>query len=193
MKQNFSEIVIEGRFMLVKGFLLGFLSQKNPNGRYFFHRKSGIRRETFKDMLKQFFELDNYAHFCLESDLVDSFVQATELYTKVTGNEIKSVKPVHSANFNFSFEVFSEKSAQQAKEIIENMPEGVKLVDYAPYEDKDEEGRGTEAYAPLHEYTMRAKGRIEGDFAGVMDVYLKIKRSELSENIICSDVKLELE
>jgi len=193
MKQNFSEIVIEGRFMLVKGFLLGFLSQKNPDGRYFFHRKSGIRRETFKEMLKDFFELDTYAHFCLQSDLVDSFVKACDLYTKVTGNKIKSVKAIRSAGFTFAFEVYNKKIAAEAKELVENLPEGVKLSEYTPYEVTDSEGKGTEAYAPLHEYSFQARGTIEGDFSGVMEVYLKIKRSELAENIMCSEVKLELE
>ncbi|MBD3223891.1 MAG: hypothetical protein GF313_04130, partial [Caldithrix sp.] len=65
MSRKFSELVIEGPFMLVKGFLVGFLAVKNPEGRYFFHRKAGIRRETFKEFLKDFFELDNYVHLCL--------------------------------------------------------------------------------------------------------------------------------
>ncbi len=192
MKTTFSEIVIEGRFMLVKGFLLGFLSVKNPEGKYFFHRKAGIRRETFKDLLKEFFELDNYVHLCLEDNLVKPFVEASKLYTKITGNEVKSIRPITSARFSFAFEVFNREAAAEIKNVIEHLPEGVKLTDFFPYEEKDAEGKGTEAYAPLHEYVYRAKGVLEGDFSGVMDVYLNLKRSKYSESIICSDVKLEL-
>jgi len=92
MSAKFSEIVIEGSFMLVKGFILGFLSSRESTDRYFFHRKVGIRRETFREMLKEFFELDNYAHVCLDNSLVDEFKEASKLFTSVTGNEIKSIK-----------------------------------------------------------------------------------------------------
>ncbi len=193
MSKKYSEIVIEGNFMLAKGFLLGFLSQTQPDSKYFLHRKSGIRRTTFSEMLKEFFELDNYVHFCLEESLVEPFKKATALYTKVTGNKIKSIKPVKSASFSFAYEFFSKEYAEVANHMLANLPEGVTLEDYFPYEEKDEEGKGVEAYAPLHSYTMRAKGRLTGDFEGVMDLYLQIKKSNLSESIMCSDVELELE
>ena len=192
MQTTFSEIVVEGRFMLVKGFLLGFLSVKNPEGKYFFHRKAGIRRETFKDFLKEFFELDNYVHLCLEDNLVKPFVDASKLYTKITGNAIKSIRPIKSANFTFAFEVFNQDAAKDLKNIIENIPEGVELTNFFPYEEQVSEGKGTEAYAPLHEYVYRAKGMLSGDFASIMDIYLNLKRSKYSESIICSDVKIEL-
>ncbi len=193
MSQKYSEIVIEGNFMLAKGFLLGFLSQTKPDAKYFLHRKSGIRRITFSEMLKEFFELDNFVHFCLEDSLVDSFKKATELYTKVTGNKIKSVKPIKSATFSFAYEFYSKEYAEVANHMLANLPEGVTLEDYFPYEEKDAEGEGVEAYAPLHSYTMRAKGRLTGDFEGIMDLYLQIKKSNLSESIMCSEVTLKLD
>ena len=45
-------------------------------------------------------------------------------------------------------------------------------------------------YAPLHEFTSRGKGIVEGEFGGVIELFLKIKRSDLSESIICSDIDL---
>ncbi len=193
MSNKYSEIVIEGNFMLAKGFLLGFLSQTKPESKYFLHRKSGIRRSTFSEMLKEFFELDNYVHFCLEDSLVESFKKAAELYTKVTDNKIKSVKPVKSASFTFAYEFYNKEYAEVANHMLANLPEGVTLEDYFPYEEKDEEGEGVEAYAPLHSYTMRAKGRLNGDFEGIMDLYLQIKKSNLSESIMCSEVELKLD
>lgn len=193
MSKKYSEIVIEGGFMLVKGFLLGFLSRAKPNSQYFFHRKSGIRRETFKELLKEFFELDNHVHVCIENELVADFTEATNLYSDITCNKIKSQKTISSASFSFAYEFFKEDLAQKAKEIITNLPEGVKLTNYFPFEEKDEEGSGVESYAPLHQFTSRAKGKLTGDFEGIMDVYLNIKKSALSESIICSEVNLEFE
>ncbi len=193
MRQKFVEIVLEGRFMMVKGFLLGFLSCTKPDGKYFFHRKSNIRRDTFKEMLKEFFELDNYAHFCLQADLVDNFKKSTKLFTKVTGNKIKSIRTISSANFTFALEVYSEQFGKEAKQLFEVLPPDVNIIDYEPVEKRDKEGKGTEAYAPLHEYVFRAKGKVEGDFGGVMDLYLNIKRSDFSEFVICSEIQLTLE
>lgn len=192
MGKKFSEIVIEGPFMLVKGFLLGFLSCKKPDGKYFFHRKANIRRETLKEFVKELFELENYVHLCLEDDLIEPFKQSLELYTKVTGYGIKSVKAIKGAQFSFAAELFEKDLAGNFKQIIENLPEGVQLKNYHPSEEIEKEAKGIESYAPLHEYVFRAKGEVEGDFEGVIDTYMQIKRSDLSEFVICSDIKLNV-
>lgn len=190
---KYSEVVIQGPFMLVKGFLLGFLSQTKADSKYFFHRKAGIRRETFKELLKELFELEDHVHVCLESALVEPFSKALELYTKITGNEIKSVKPVSGGWFNFSFEVYNKEIAADIRAIFETLPDGVSLEDYFPTEEQDVSASGAEGYAPLHEYVFRARGKVKGDFEGVMDLFLKIKRGELSDAIVCSEVHLEFE
>lgn len=193
MGKKYSEIIIEGSFMLAKGFLLGFLSTSQDHGKYFFHRKSGIRRETFRELLKDFFELDNHVHVCLEQPLVDKFKKASSLYTEITGNKIVSEKPIKSASFHFSYEFFNQDLAKQAKDILNKLPEGVSLTDYFPFEEHAEEGHGVESYAPLHEFTTRARGKLSGDFEGIMTLYLNIKKSNLSESIICDEVLLNFE
>jgi hypothetical protein len=191
MNQSFYEVVLEGNFMLVRGFVIGFLSAIKPNGLFFFHRKAGIRRETLKEFLREFFELENHVHFCLESDLIDDFKKAAEYYEKLTGMKIQSIKEIKNAHFSFTYEFFNEELAQKAKDILTNLPEGLVIKDYMPFENKDDEGIGMEGgYAPLHEFTSRGKGIIEGKFGSVIELFLKIKRSDLSESIICSDVDL---
>lgn len=191
MNQAFYEIVLEGTFMLVRGFVVGFLSAAKPNGLYFFHRKSGIRRETLKEFLREFFELENYTHFCIEADLIDDFKKAVEYYEKQTGMKMKSIKPIKGARFSFAYEFFNEKLAEKAKDLFSNLPDGLEVKNYIPLESKNEEGKGIEGgYAPLHEYTARGKGIIEGEFGGVIELFLKIKRSDLSESITCGDVEL---
>jgi hypothetical protein len=191
MKQSFYEIVLEGNFMLVRGFVVGFLSAIKPGGLYFFHRKAGIRRETLKEFLRDFFEMENHVHFCLEADLIDDFKKAAKYYEKQTGMKIQSVKKIKGARFSFAYEFYNEKLAKKAKDLLSNLPGGLAIKNYAPFENKDNSGKGMEGgYAPLHEFTSRGKGEIEGDFGGVIELFLNIKRSDLSESIICSDVDL---
>ncbi|NOX90756.1 MAG: hypothetical protein GXO77_17280 [Calditrichaeota bacterium] len=192
MGKSFSEIVIEGPFMLIKGFLLGFLACRKPDATYFFHRKTNIRRETLKEFVKEFFELENYVHLCLEDELIEPFKEAVSLYNKVTGYEIKSIKSIKSAEFSFAAEIFEKDYATQFKEMLNNLPEGVKLIDYFPNELVEKDAKGLESYAPLHDYIFRAKGIVSGDFEGVVDLYMKIKRSELNDFVICSEIKLKM-
>ena len=71
VKTTFSELVIEGAFALVKGFLMGFLCTYPELPRYFLHRKIGIRRHTLRDFLSELFEFENLVHLCLEDSVVE--------------------------------------------------------------------------------------------------------------------------
>ena len=191
MNQSFFEVVLEGNFMLVRGFVIGFLSAIKPNGLFFFHRKAGIRRETLKEFLRDFFEMDNYVHFCLEADLIERFKSAAEYYEQETDMKIHSIKLIKSARFSFAYEFFNEELTKKTKEILSHLPDGLAIKNYNPSVTKDEEGKGMEGgYAPLHEFSARGKGVVEGEFGAVIELFLKIKRSDLSESIICSDVDL---
>ncbi len=54
MNQSFYEIVLEGNFMMVRGFIIGFMAATKQDGLYFFHRNTGIRRETLKSLYENF-------------------------------------------------------------------------------------------------------------------------------------------
>lgn len=190
MATTFSELVIEGPFMMVKGFLLGFLGCRKPEGKYFFHRKNNIRRDTLREFLKELFELENYVHVCLEDELIEPFQKAIKLYTQKTGYKIKSVKPIKGAEFSFAAEIFDRKMAEEFKNIIKHLPAGVKLDYYFPVEQTDEDAKGIEAYAPLHEYAFRAKGTITGDFGGLIEIFNKIKQSPLGDFVMLSQIRL---
>ena len=109
MAKGFSELVIEGPFGLVKGFLMGFIYGSGKEYNYFFHRKEGIRRETFKEILKELFEYENYVHVCLENEAVAKFSEAIDYAHEKIGLSVKS------AYFSFSYELFNEELSGLAK------------------------------------------------------------------------------
>jgi hypothetical protein len=43
------------------------------------------------------------------------------------------------------------------------------------------EGKGIDAYAPLHDYELNGKGRISGAVKGVFDLYYRLGRFEVVE------------
>ena len=107
MVHNFSEIVIKGPFFLVKGFLMGYLYASSKKFEYFFHRKTGIRRETLKDLIKEYFEFESNVHLCMENNVVPKFLSAIENSYEKIGLSVESVKTIQSACFSFSYEIFN--------------------------------------------------------------------------------------
>ena len=193
MQKSFSELVIEGQFVLVKGFIMGFLHGSDQEFDYFFHRKHGIRRETFKEFIKELFEFESHVHVCLDNNIIPKFLKAIEKSEEKIGLEIKSVKAINSANFTFSFEIFNKELADDIKIVFENSPAGVKVMDYKPIEEVANDAVGVEGYAPVHSFVARGNGTAEGNFHDIMELYLNIKRSKGSESIMCSEINLELE
>lgn len=193
MHKSFSEIVIEGQFILVKGFIMGFLHGSNQEFDYFFHRKHGIRRETFKEVIKELFEFDSHVHLCLDNNIIPKFLKAIEKSHEKIGLEIKSVRAIKSANFSFSYEIFNEELANKVKELFENSPAGISMIDYQPTVEKSDDAVGVEGYAPVHDFVARGNGKAEGNFYDVMELYLNVKRSKGSESIMCSEINLDLE
>lgn len=193
MQKSFSELVIEGPFVLVKGFIMGFLYGSDIEFDYFFHRKHGIRRETFREFIKELFEFDSYVHLCLENNVVPKFIKAIEKSHDKIGLAVKSLRAIRSASFSFSYEIFNEDLAKETKALFENSPAGVQVTDYKPIEEISDDAIGVEAYAPVHSFITRGSGKARGNFHDIMELYLNIKRSKASESIMCSEIKLDLE
>ena len=189
MAVTYVELVIKAPFILVKGLLLGFLHGREEPFDYFFHRKAGIRRETIAEAVREIFEIDNYTCVCLPRDVSEEFKVILNKSHNLTGAKIKSEKVIRRAEFTFGFEVFSPRCAEGCKRIFSDLPSDVTLSGYTPSE-KKEEGAKLTFYAPAHEYSYRGRGKVEGEFEGAMKLYLKIKRSRLCENILCSDMTL---
>ncbi len=52
---------------------------------------------------------------------------------------------------------------------------------YEPKEKRNPEAKGVEAYAPLHHYEIRAKGRISGPIREVIAFYGQVEHNKLVE------------
>lgn len=193
MHKSFSELVVKGQFVLVKGFLMGFLHGSDHEFDYFFHRKYGIRRETFKEFIKEIFEFDTHVHVCLENNVVPKFLKAIQQSNEKIGLEVKSVRAISSANFTFSFEIFNEELAKEAEELFKNLPADVQISGYNPIEEINKDAAGIEGYTPVHEFSARGNGTAKGNFHDIMELFLSIKRSKASESVMCSEINLELE
>jgi hypothetical protein len=194
MTKDYRELVVAGSFALVKGFLLGFRCGSGREFSYFFHHKSGIRRDTLTELVKDVLELDNYVHLCLEEDVVESFKEAVAKAGPVVGIEVRKERRIKEARFDFSFRINNRRAADKIKETLNNLPQGVKIEGYEPQEltHKNEE-KATAGYAPIHAYDFKGSGVVRGDFGGIMELFLKIKRMPESELMLMGDIVLNFE
>ena len=194
MQKKFTELVVSGSFDLVKGFILGFRCGSGMEFDYFFHHKSGIRRETIAEMVKELLELENYIHLCLENDFVERFKEAAAKVKPLIGLEVKKERRIKEARFNFSFSISNREAAQRVRETLANPPAGVHIEGYQPQEESHPEiENGSAGYAPLHPYLLKGQGTVTGEFGGVMELFLKSKRMPESELMLLDNITLTFE
>ena len=193
MQAVYRELVISGSFALVKGFLLGFKCGSASDFIFFFHRKSGIRRDTLAELVKEVLDLDNYVHLCLEDGVVPKFKEAIEKAAPLVGLKIIKERLIKQGRFDFSFAINNREAAEKVKEVLAGLPEGVELVDYEPIEEIHDDSAAVGGYAPQHPYQLRGCGTIRGQFGGVIDLFLRAKRMPEGELMLLSELVLGFE
>ena len=192
MEKTFSEVVIEGPFILVKVFLIGFRTATDPFT-YFFHRKAGIRRETLRDVMVELFELENLVHVCVEDRVVGPLREAVADASQKIGIRLHSVRHIVSAEFRFSFETYNEKIADECSFLTGVLPDGVGRRDYESYGAASEDDGVRISLATLaYPFVSGARGVLYGDFESIIELYLRGKRSSVSEHIMTGEVLLTL-
>ena len=98
------------------------------------------------------------------------------------GMKLISSREIREASFNFSIQTFSREVGGKLDLILRQIPPDVRIEPpYAPEEKLEAEGQGVEAYAPLHEYEFKARGKISGDCEGVCHCYERLRRHEVAE------------
>lgn len=95
---------------------------------------------------------------------------------------IHSVREVVGASFDFEYKTFSEEHGNELKKTFGDLPlELVMDPGYEPKEILNPDAKGVEAYAPLHHYEIKARGRINGPIRQVMDFYGLVEHNKLIE------------
>ena len=186
------ELVIEGHEDFVKGFVRGIVAGSKSNARVLFNNEHNISRTTFKEKIKEFFvTLKAHTHLIVDET-------TASLIEDILGNEgekfdlkIISKLSVVSATFKFKYKAYAENYGTMLKGIFENLPETVSVSDdYAPKEEIHPESIGAEAYAPEHDYIIRAKGTVRGNLDELLELYAKCRKEPL---LSIENIELELE
>jgi hypothetical protein len=166
MAKQYSEVVFEGHYSNIRGFIEGFIAGSGKELSFFFSEQAGVKSETMSEVLKEWISLSNKIHHVvMESELFEKIKKSLERLTdsdSLNKGSIKSAKAIKTASFRFKFSTYGRKYGEDIKKLLEKLPGGLSLKDYSPVEKIDKDAKGVELYSPAHEYTFEGTGVIAG-------------------------------
>lgn len=190
MNKEYCEVVIEGESLdLVRGFVVGFLEGKEIQGEAIFGEDHHVENESrFGQMLRLIGVRGNRFHLIIGAGFFTLLQGALERRNGELALKIISKKNIKQASFGFHFRAYTRELGTELKGLFENPPEGLQVKDYKPKETVLPEGKGVEAYAPLHEYEIKAAGTMYGPVKDAIEFY---GRAEHYDMVELEDIKLE--
>jgi len=166
MAKQYSEVVFEGHYSNIRGFIEGFIAGSGKELSFFFSEQAGVKAETMSEVLKEWISLSNKIHHVvMESELFEKIKKSLERLTdsdSLNKGSIKSAKAIKTASFRFKFSTYGRKYGEDIKKLLEKLPGGLSLKEYSPVEKIDKDAKGVELYSPAHEYTFEGTGVIAG-------------------------------
>ena len=178
MPKKWYEIVIEGSFDLIKGFIIGFFEGRKISGAIIFEREHHVKREgEIEHLLRVIRMEEDRVHMIMVKRTFRILDQALNKRKYEIPLRVVSEKEIVRAHFNFTYAAYAKRFGNELKELFSNLPEGVLLEGYEPTEIERETKDSTAGYAPLHKYEIKAKGRVTGPAKGVIDFYDRLEHN----------------
>ena len=172
------ELVVEGNEFLVQGFVKGLFVSGPSYAWPVFNSEFGIKAERFSSVLKEWVGLaEHLSHFVIAAEALD-LVRDALRNPRCPGLELRTIRPVLGASFDFTFAMYNAELAQQARAIFEKVPDGVTVADYEVTELLSEADKGVELYTAAHDYEMKGSGSVSGPFRATLYVHEQARRVE---------------
>jgi hypothetical protein len=183
MNGHYYEVVCEGHHDFIKGFIRGLIAGRGIRGEAYFGDDLEIDDNNALTILARLAGMrGEHTVVIAEVQVYDMLMEIVASQGRVAGLRIVSVRRVKEAFFTFSIHTFSREIGKELDRILAEASSVLRIVPpYAPREQEIPEGRGVEAYAPLHDYEFKAQGRISGEGAELFQCYEKLKRYEVVE------------
>lgn len=183
MNKKYNEVVFEGSFELMKGFVLGFLEGKGIQGEAIFEAEHHIENESkFGQLLRFIGAKGDRTNLIVGAGLHDLIRQAIENRNLKNDLKIVSVREITEAYFEFSYHAYSRKLGEELKTLFGSLPPGLRIEKASCLKETvNPDAKGIEAYAPLHEYEIEASGEIHGPVKEVIDLYGEAEHKDMVE------------
>jgi len=189
MNREYCEMEIEGSLDRIRGFVVGFLEGQGIQGEAIFGEDHRVGHESrFGQMMRLIGVKGNRFHLIIGAGFLKLFKEALEKRKEELGLKITWERKISQASFGFRYRAYTRELGEELMALFGDLAEGLQVRDYVPRETFSPEGKGMEAYAPLHEYEIKATGTIYGPAKEVIDFY---GRAEHHDMVELGDIKLE--
>lgn len=175
-------MVIEGPRGWDAGFIRGFLKGRDLHVPVFQAEEEGFQCEPLMEKVAQMMRSPREVLHLLVPEEAVGLVREAAKEGLETGEGIDVLRErvLAGARFRFWAEVFSPEHGERIRGLFRDLPEGVRTDPATTWtERKDPSGKGTELYAPVHDYELHGHGVVEGDFEPVLDLYRTCRGEEL--------------
>ena len=175
---KYYELAIEGPACEVKGFCRGVRAACDENAPLIFSTDEGIERYGLADLIKRFIHAENMvSHVITTEGFKDTLTRALARDNRYN---TQGVAEIASASFEFSFEVYARTYANRIRRLISKHEHAT--VEIAKLtEEEHPEAKGTEAYAPEHDFEFKGEGKVYGSFEDVYAAFADFKAEPLIE------------
>jgi len=172
MSKKYYEVVFEGNLDIICGMLEGFMLASGAKWEWYSSKDSNVETETFTDIIKEWASMKTRLHHIIMEEefhvKLQKAVADREDLKFIKAKYTKSAKEIKNASFFFEAKAYAKKYGEEIKSILSNPPDGVTIKDYKPVETIDKDAKGTELYAPTHDYTFTAEGLAVGEFGNLL-------------------------
>jgi len=190
MIKEYCEVIIEGPLDIIKCFVLGYIEGSGIQGEAIFGEEHHVENESkFGQLMRLLDVRGEQVHLIVGAGIYDLLKKAIDRHIDELDVKVLSVREITDAHFDFSYKAFHRELGEKLKEKFKNLPEGLNMeAGYNPEEQIHPEAKGLKAYAPLHEYGLKAEGKIHGPIKTVVDFYGDVEHNSMVE---LGDIKLE--
>lgn len=184
MAVKYYDFFVKGNTEAVVTFIDGFMRGKGVKSGYIFTKDLPFRTHIIKEFIKFHGDI---VHLICRGSLRSAIRSAIRQGGDMHEFELVESRSLERAFFEFKFTTANRKSAGTIKRLLGSVSGGARVVDCEPEETVNPGAKGTEGYAPLHEYQFSGSGVVEGGVEAVLKFWHKFSSNDF---VVCEEIDL---
>lgn len=182
-------IEVEGSRKPLQAFVAGFCLGRGERQAVLLGSDCGLAPSSLPERVRELFTAGSHEVLLAPDPLAAELREALLAAGARVGLEVLRYALVLGARLAFSAETASTDLAAEIKrELLSSLPPQVKLEQLEEHEEREPEARGTELYAPVHDFVYRASGIFAGPLPGILELR---RRTQTMETVTADAIELE--